>query len=59
VNSMETVELTEKKIEELSRQPVIESKVRKSNDGKWLIHQTKITDIKPVGYFEKVLEGDF
>lgn len=56
---METVELTEKKIEELSRQPVIESKVRKSNDGKWLIHQTKITDIKPVGYFERVLEGDF
>ncbi len=56
---MEMVELTEKKIEELSKQPVIESKIKKSSDGKWLIHQTKITDIKPVVYFEKVLEEDF
>ena len=49
-------ELSEKKIEELKKQPVIETKIRKSRDGRWLIHQTKITDIKPVNYFEKVLE---
>lgn len=53
---METMELSEKKIEELRKQPVIETRVRKSNDGRWIIHQTKITDIKPVNYFEKVLE---
>ena len=53
---METTELSEKRLEELKEQPVIESRVRKSNDGRWIIHQTKITDIKPVGYFEKVLE---
>ena len=53
---MEAMELSEKKIEELRKQPVIETKVRKSNDGRWVIHQTKITDIKPVNYFEKVLE---
>jgi len=53
---MEETELSEEKIRQLSKQPIIETKVRKSNDGKWLIHQTKITDIKPVGYFEKILE---
>jgi hypothetical protein len=28
-----------------------------SEDKKWIIHTTKITDIKPVSYVEKVLEG--
>jgi len=53
---MEAEVLSEKKIRELRQQPLIETRVRKSNDGKWIIHTTKITDIKPVGYFEKVLE---
>ena len=48
--------LSSVKIEQLSKQPIIESQVSKSEDGKWLIHKTVITDIKPVSYFEKVLE---
>jgi hypothetical protein len=47
--------LSDQKIEQLSKQPIIESQVSKSEDGKWLIHKTIITDIKPVAYFEKVL----
>ncbi len=47
--------LGEKKIEQLSRQPIIESFVTRSQDGKWVVHKTTITDIKPVSYFEKVL----
>ena len=43
------------KIEQLLKQPIIESYVSKSEDGKWLIHKTTVTDIKPVSYFEKVL----
>lgn len=38
-----------------SRAPILETQVSKSKDGKWLIHRTVITDIKPVKYFEKVL----
>ena len=49
--------LSETKIEQLNKQPVIESTVTKSEDGKWVIHKTVITDIKPVTYFEKVLES--
>jgi len=39
------------------RPPLIETKISKSKDGKWLIHRTIITDIKSVAYFEQVLEG--
>ena len=51
----EIAKLSNIKIEQLSRQPIIESSICKSEDGKWIIHKTIITDIKPVSYFEKVL----
>ncbi len=50
-------ELTETKLEQLNRMPVIETSVNKSEDGKWVIHKTIITDIKPVSYMEKVMNG--
>ena len=49
------MELSEKKLEQLNRQPIVESSIRRSDDGKWIVHKTTITDIKPVTYFEKVL----
>jgi len=36
--------------------PILETQIGKSKDGKYIIHRTIVTDIKPVGYFEKVLE---
>ncbi len=53
----EKVELSAKKIEQLRKQPIIESVVLKSEDGEWVIHKTVITDIKPVSYFQKVMEN--
>ena len=47
--------LTNQKIEQLSKQPILETQIAKSEDGKWIIHKTVITDIKPIAYFEKVL----
>ena len=38
------------------RQPIVETKIRKSKDGQWIIHQTIITDIKPVSYYREVLK---
>jgi hypothetical protein len=46
---------SQQKIEQLSRQPIIETIVAVSEDKKWLIHKTIITDIKPLGYYEKVI----
>lgn len=51
----ENNQLSDIKIEQLRKQPIIENTIMKSEDGKWLIHRTVITDIKPVSYFEKVL----
>jgi hypothetical protein len=53
----EKVELSARKIEQLRKQPIIESVVLKSQDGEWILHKTIITDIKPVSYFEKVVQG--
>ena len=53
----EKIELSAKKIEQLRKQPIIESVILKSEDGEWVIHKTVITDIKPLSYFEKVVQG--
>ena len=42
---------------EHDNKPIVETQVTKSKDGRYLLHVTKITDIKPVGYYAKVL-GD-
>ena len=49
-------EVTQKDIEKLLKMPYIECKYSKSKDGKFLIHKTIITDIKPITYMAKVIE---
>lgn len=43
------------KIEKLNKQPNIETSAKVSEDGKWFIYKTIITDIKPMAYMEKVM----
>ncbi|MCD6464465.1 hypothetical protein J7L02_03020 [Candidatus Woesearchaeota archaeon] len=52
------MELSPKKVEQLNKQPIVETVIARSEDGKWLVHKTIITDIKPVTYYEKVLNKD-
>jgi hypothetical protein len=54
-NKMEKQELSAIKVEQLNKQPIIESSVQLSEDKKWVIHKTTITDIKPVSYLQKVM----
>ena len=54
---MEKNELSQTKIEQLQRQPIIETTISKTKDGKWVVFKTTITDIKPVKYYEKVLSS--
>lgn len=49
-------ELTQNKIEQLNKMPIVESNVMKSDDGKWVIHKTTITSIKPIKYYQKMLD---
>jgi len=48
-------ELSAIKIEQLNKQPILETSVQISEDRKWIVHKTTITDIRPVSYFEKVM----
>ena len=50
--------LTHKKEETLKKMPYIETRVEKSKDGKFVIHKTTITHVRPVADYEAVLEGD-
>tara|TARA_Y100000296_G_scaffold19577_2_gene23310 strand:+ start:70 stop:234 length:165 start_codon:yes stop_codon:yes gene_type:complete len=43
-------------INKVSNNPVVESSMFKSMDGKWFIHKTTITTIKSINYLNKVLE---
>lgn len=48
-------ELSETKIEQLNKQPIVETQVSKSKG--WIIHKTIITDIKPLSYMQKVMDS--
>ncbi len=50
-----SMELSAVKIQQINKQPIVESFLSLSEDKKWVIHKTVITDIKPVSYFEKVM----
>lgn len=50
--------LTEWKEGQLKKMPIVESQIRKSKDGKTLIHRTIITDLKPVEYYKVVMEKE-
>ena len=40
-----------------TKAPIIENSMSLSKDGKWFIHKTTITSIKPTNYIKAVLKG--
>jgi len=48
-------QLNKTKIEQLNKQPIIETTVTQSKG--WIIHKTIITDLKPVSYLQKVMDS--
>tara|TARA_B100000315_G_C14431153_1_gene520177 strand:+ start:503 stop:715 length:213 start_codon:yes stop_codon:yes gene_type:complete len=48
--------MRESHIVKLAKMPQIENQIRKSEDGKWVIHKTIITDIKSIKYYEKMFD---
>ncbi len=47
--------LTNRKEEQLREMPIIKTSIGKSKDGRFVLHKTTITHIKPVAYYEAVL----
>ena len=48
----------DKKLEQLKKMPAIQTAIFKSKDGKFMVHKTTITDIKPVNYYQTVIEAE-
>ena len=47
-----------KKLDQLKKMPLIQQRVFKTKDNRFVVQQTRISTIKPVQYYEKVLEND-
>lgn len=44
----------ERVAEKVTAMPIVESRVRLSKDGEYVVHETRIVDIKPIGYYAKM-----
>ncbi|MFH1173788.1 MAG: hypothetical protein V1725_01505 [archaeon] len=49
--------LTNKKEEQFRRMPIIQNRIGKSKNGRYIIQRTIITSIKPVQYYETILKN--
>jgi hypothetical protein len=47
--------LSNKKEEQLRQMPIVQSRIKTSKNGKYVIHQTVITHVKPIEYYKAVL----
>lgn len=48
----------DKKLEQLKKMPAIVATTRKSSCGKYIVNKVTITDIKPVKYFQTVIDNE-
>lgn len=49
--------LTNKREEQIRKMPLIEARLSKSKDGKYLIHRTIITYVRPMSYYKAIVEN--
>ncbi|KYK24384.1 hypothetical protein AYK26_06810 [Euryarchaeota archaeon SM23-78] len=47
--------LTYKKEQQLRRMPIIQSRIKASRNGRYIIQQTVITNVKPIEYYNAIL----
>ena len=50
--------LTYKREDIVRRMPIIENQIRRSKNGKYLIHRTIFTHIKPMQYYEAIIANN-
>ncbi len=49
--------LTNKKEQQLRKMPIIQTLIRKSKDGRFLIHKVVITTIRPMPYYKAIMDN--
>ncbi len=55
---VKTMGLSDKREALVKQLPIIKTVVSKSKDGKWLIHKTEIVHIKPMAYYQAILDNN-
>lgn len=48
--------LSEKKVQHLKKMPLIQTRIRRLQDSNLILHQTIISDIRPIEYYEAVVD---
>jgi len=49
------MKISNKKIEHLKKMPLIKTRIRRIKDSNLILHQTIISDVKPIEYYEAVV----
>ncbi len=49
--------LTNKKETQLRKMPIIQNVIRKSKDGRFLIHKVIMTTIRPIAYYKAIMNN--
>ena len=57
-SDMHDTRLSQQQVDKLRGMPVIETKIRKSEDGKWIISETIIKTIKPAAYYKAIMNQE-
>ena len=47
--------LTYRKEQQLRKMPIIQSRIKASRNGRYIIQQTVITNVKPIEYYQAIL----
>ena len=48
--------LSDKKVEQLKKMPLIQTKIRRLKESNLILHQTIISDLRPIEYYEAVVD---
>lgn len=48
--------LSEKKVEQLKKMPLVQTRIRRIKESNLILHQTIISDVRPIEYYEAVVD---
>lgn len=48
--------ITTKKLEQLKKMPLIQTRIRRVKDSNLILHQTIVSDVRPIQYYEAVVD---
>jgi len=52
----DNMNLTEKKVQQLKKMPLIQTRIRRIKDSNLILHQTVISDVRPIEYYQAVVD---